>query len=105
MKTLYLCGAGNPEGVRLALTVNKAQNRWDRVIILDDNPAIHGRSILGIEIAGPFSMLAHADPDVDEVSNMVARTTKARLSALNRIKEFGLPLACTYQSGYRHLGG
>jgi len=93
MKTLYLCGAGKPEGVRLALTVNKTKNRWERVIILDDDPSKHGQSILGVEITGPFSALKQADPESDEVSNMVARTTKARQAALRKIKEYGLPFA------------
>ena len=30
MRTLYLCGAGNLEGVRLALVVNREQARWEQ---------------------------------------------------------------------------
>lgn len=93
MATLYLCGAGNPEGVRLALNINKTQNRWGRIILLDDDPSKYGQSILGIEIAGPFTKLVEGDPASDEVSNLVARTTKGRLSAQRRIKAFGLPFA------------
>ncbi len=91
MTTLYLCGAGNPEGIRLALTINKAQSRWDRIIILDDDPSKHGQSILGVEIAGPFDMLGNARPDEAGVSNMVAKTTKKRQSALQKIQTYGLP--------------
>jgi len=90
MASLYLCGAGNPEGVRLALRINQIQSRWDRIIILDDDPSKHGQSILGVEIAGSFTELKNADPASDEVSNLVARTTKVRLSALKKIKSYRL---------------
>ena len=87
MKTLYLCGAGNPEGVRLAIRINEQQARWDKIIVLDDDPNKHGKSITGIEIAGPFELLKHADVNSAEVSNLVSRTTVKRLSALQKINE------------------
>jgi sugar O-acyltransferase (sialic acid O-acetyltransferase NeuD family) len=93
MKTLYLCGAGNPEGVRLAIIVNEARKRWDRIVILDDDPSKRGQTIMGVEIAGPFSMLREADPGSSEVSNMVARTTARRHAALEKIRGYGLPFA------------
>jgi len=93
MKTLYLCGAGNPEGVRLALNMNRARTRWDRIVVLDDDPAKQGQSILGVEIIGPFGFLEGADPSSDEAANLVARTTKGRQSAMNKIRSFGLPFA------------
>jgi len=93
MKTLYLCGAGNPEGVRLALTINRAQNRWERIIILDDDPSKHGQFILGVEIAASFTALEKVDPASSEVVNLVARTTRGRQSALRKIQAFGLPFA------------
>lgn len=93
MTTLYLCGATNLEGVRLALNINRAQSRWDRIIVLDDDPSKHGQSILGVEIAGPFTLLAQADPASSEVSNLVTRTTKGRQSALRKIHAYGLPFA------------
>jgi sugar O-acyltransferase (sialic acid O-acetyltransferase NeuD family) len=104
MKTLYLCGAGNPEGARLALAVNKAHKRWDRIIILDDDPSKHGISILGIEIKGPFSLLADADPVTDEVSNMVAGSTRARKSALEKIRTYNLPIAKLIDPGVDIFG-
>ena len=55
METLYLCGAGNPEGVRLALTLNTVHKRWARIVLLDDDPSRHGQQILGVEIAGDSS--------------------------------------------------
>lgn len=99
MKTLYLCGAGNPEGVRLATVVNRAQSRWDRIVILDDDPSKHGQSILGVEIVGPFSLLEQADPKASEISNMVARTTSRRHAAAHKLKSCGLPFATLIDPG------
>lgn len=93
MKTLYLCGAGNPEGVRLALSINEAQQRWTRLAILDDDPSKRGQQILGVEILGPFSLLQQADPTSAEVTNMVARTTQGRLGAFRKIQQYGIPFA------------
>ena len=104
MTTLYLCGAGNPEGIRLALTINQVQSRWDRIIILDDDPSKHGQSILGVEIVGSFNILERADPVSDEVSNMVARTTKRRQSALRKIQTYGLPFATLIDPGVDTTG-
>lgn len=104
MATLYLCGAGNPEGVRLALTINRSQDRWDRIIILDDDSSKHGQSILDIEIVGPFTELEKADPTTDEVSNLVARTTAARRSAMEKIKKYGVPFATMIDPGVDMIG-
>jgi len=90
---LFLCGAGNAEGVRLALRVNEKESRWEKIVILDDDPAKKGKSILGVEIAGPFELLRDAEPGNSEVVNLVARTTIKRFSALQKIKEFRLSLA------------
>lgn len=93
METLYLCGAGNPEGVRLALTVNSIHKRWNRIVILDDDASKHGREVLGIKVAGSFSLLHAANPASDEVCNLVARTTQARQGAFRKIEEYRLPFA------------
>ncbi|MBI3667466.1 MAG: hypothetical protein HY236_14775 [Acidobacteria bacterium] len=93
MTTLYLCGAGNSEGVRLAQVINQKQGRWDRLILLDDDAAKHGRSILGVEVAGPFAMLAQASADWAEVINLVARTTAKRWAAHCKMEEYGLSFA------------
>ena len=93
MSTLYLCGASNPEGVRLALTINRASDRWSRILLVDDDTAKHGREILGVEIAGPFALLEHADPGTSQVANLVARTTARRLAARRKIEAYGLPFA------------
>ena len=93
MATLYLCGAGNSEGVRLALRINEEQARWDRIVLLDDDPAKRDQSKLGVEIAGPFAMLAEVEPESAEVANLVARTTKKRWAAHGNIQTYGLPCA------------
>lgn len=104
MKTLHLCGAGNSEGVRLALRVNEAEGRWDRLVILDDDPDTHGRRLLGVEVVGAFDVLASADPAVDEAVNLVARTTAGRVGAGVRIASFGIPLVGMVAPGVDTLG-
>ena len=91
MKTLYLCGAGNPEGVRLALTVNAAENRWDRILLLDDDLSKHGQSILGVTVAGSFELLELAGED-DQAVSLVARSTAGRAASRERIRGYGVPL-------------
>lgn len=92
MKTLYLCAAGNPEGVRLALSVNRATGQWDRIVLLDDDPAKQGRSVLGVEIIGPFDELRNSQAG-DEAVNLVARTTEGRRKARAKILSYGVPIA------------
>lgn len=89
--TLFLCGAGNAEGVRLALRVNERKPQWEKIVILDDDPQKKGASILGIEIAGPFDLLKQADPADAEAANLVARTTVKRHAAYQKIKQYGIP--------------
>jgi len=93
MKQLFLCGAGNAEGIRLALQINAVRQRWQRIVVLDDDPAKHGKTILGLRVAGSFSTLRHAHPDSSEVVNLVARTTAKRCTARAKIAEYGLPFA------------
>jgi len=92
MTTLYLCAAGNPDGVRLALEVNDADGRWDRIVLLDDDPAKQGQTILDVPVIGPFAALAEHRPG-DEAVNLVARSTKGRDGAREKIESFGIPLA------------
>lgn len=93
MNTLYLCGAGDPEGLRLAIALSRARERWDRILLLDDDPLQHGRSVLGVEIAGPLSLLEEVDPTSSEVANLVASTTIERQAALRRIQMYGSRMA------------
>jgi len=91
MTTLYLCAAGNPEGVRLALEVNDACQHWDRIVLLDDDPALLGREILGVPVVGPFAALADHQAG-DEAVNLVARSTRGRDGARAKIESFGIAL-------------
>lgn len=104
MTTLYLCGAGNSLGVRLALAINRQQARWDRIVLLDDDVAKQGQSILEVEIIGPFETLALADPDSTEVANLVARTTEKRQAARRKIEVYGLPFATLVYPGVDVFG-
>ena len=90
MPDLFLCGAGNPQGVRLALAINRKEQRWDRISILDDDEAKHGQSILGVEVTGSFAALGTVPSVSSEVSNMVARTTVGRWTAGRKIDAYGL---------------
>jgi sugar O-acyltransferase (sialic acid O-acetyltransferase NeuD family) len=90
---LLICGAGNPEGVRLAIRVNERSHRWDEITLLDDDPARLGEYQMGIRVAGPFSLLASANPIEAEVVNLVARTTRGRRAARARIAAYGIPWA------------
>lgn len=93
MSTLYLCGVGNGEGIRLALQVDRVQHRWQRIVLLDDDPARHGTQRLGLGVAGGFELLRDADPAHDRVVNLVTRTTTGRARARERIAAFGIPFA------------
>lgn len=93
MRRLYLCGAGNPEGVRLAIRVNERLHRWDDLVLLDDDPARLGQSQLGVPVAGPFALLERADPVESEAMNLIARTTARRRAAAARISEWSVPFA------------
>jgi len=89
--TLFLCGAGNAEGVRLALRVNEKESRWEKIVILDDDQAKKGKSILDVKIEGAFELLKQADPNNAEVVNLVARSTAKRHTAYQKIMKYGLP--------------
>ncbi len=93
MKTLYFCGAGNSEGIRLAYTINREQERWGQMFVLDDDPSRHGQKLLGCEIIGGFDVLASVDPESAEVVNLVARKTQGRRAARDKIASYGIPFA------------
>ncbi len=93
MRRLFICGAGNPEGVRLAIRVNQQEHRWDEICLLDDDVSKTGQEQLGVPVAGSFDLLASADPESSEVINLIARTTQRRRAARDRIARFGIPFA------------
>jgi sugar O-acyltransferase (sialic acid O-acetyltransferase NeuD family) len=104
MKTLCLCGAGNPEGVRLALAANRQHSLWGRITLLDDDPVQHGRSILGVEVAGGFELLEREPEGTVVVASLIARTTARRWLARERIAGFGHPMATLVHPGVDTTG-
>lgn len=103
-RRLFICGAGNPEGVRLAIRVNERSHRWDDITVLDDDPARRGGRQMGIAVAGPFDLLADADPMEAEAVNLIARTTRGRRAARARIAAFGIPWATLVSRDVDQLG-
>lgn len=97
--TLFLCGAGNAEGVRLAIRINEKNQYWEKIYILDDDINKKGKEILGIEIVGSFDSLINADPKTMEVANLVARTTTKRMEAYKRISKYGIPFVSLIDPG------
>jgi sugar O-acyltransferase (sialic acid O-acetyltransferase NeuD family) len=93
VRTLYLCGAGNSEGVRLAHTINRAEDRWDRILLLDDDETKRGESRIGVEIVGSLDLLRDPGEGVVEIANLVARTTQGRAAVRERLLAFDLPFA------------
>ena len=93
MRQLFLCGAGNSEGVRLALRINEVQRRWDAIALLDDDPARLGHALLGVPVLGGFELLEEVDRSRTEVVNLIARTTSGRERAGERIASYGAPFA------------
>jgi len=101
---LYLCGVGNGEGIRLALTINRLCPRWQRIVLLDDDPAKHGTTRLGLEVQGPISHLAGADASDSEVVNLVTRTTEGRARAQEKIGQYGIQFASLIHPGVDLFG-
>ncbi len=93
VSTLYLCGAGNVEGVRLALLVDRVRRRWGRIVLLDDDATKHGTDRLGVPVVGGFARLSDADRSADEVVDLVTRTTAGRAAAREKIAAYRIPFA------------
>ncbi len=104
MRTLYLCGVGNGEGIRLALQVNRATGRWRRIVLLDDDASKHGSTRVDLSVAGSFDLLREADPALDEVVNLVTRTTAGRAQARERIAGYCIPFASLVHPGVDLIG-
>lgn len=103
MRTLFLCGATNPEGVRLAINVSRATQRWERIVLLDDDASKRGKDILGVVVAGGIDELASSRPG-DEVVNLVARKTEVRAKVRARILTHGRAFASLVHPGVDTLG-
>lgn len=88
---LYLCGAGNPDGIRLARAVNQLASRWSAIVLLDDDPARHHTARLGVTVEGPISLLREQSPGRAVALNLVARTTQRRRAVRERIDAAGVP--------------
>lgn len=104
MRTLFLCGAGNGEGVRLAHQVERTRPRFERIVLLDDDPVRLGTEKVGVPVVGGFDVLASADPLVDRVVNLVTRTTLGRERARQRIAAYGIPFASLVHPSVDLLG-
>jgi sugar O-acyltransferase (sialic acid O-acetyltransferase NeuD family) len=104
VSTLFLCGAGNSEGVRLALAVERHTHRWDRILLLDDDPAKIGRRLLGVAIVGAAEVLADADKVRDQAVNLVTRTCERRDRFQQRLDAFGVPFASLIHPAVDTLG-
>ena len=112
MRTLYLCGAGNSEGVRLAQSINETEERWDRLVLLDDDSSKHGLSMLGVEVTGPISTLDSASPGDSEVAHLAGYCGEADanlvgflagLRAGDRFARYATALhVFRYSASYRH---
>jgi carbonic anhydrase/acetyltransferase-like protein (isoleucine patch superfamily) len=99
MADLYLCGASNSEGVRLALCVQEQAGHWKRILLLDDDPVRLGRSILGVPVVGPLSALGDVARGDAHVVNLIARTTAKREAARTKIARYGHPFASLVHPG------
>ncbi len=99
MVDLYLCGAGNSEGVRLAQVVNAARRQFDRIVLLDDDVNKLGHRLLDVVVSGRFDALASADPRQARAVNLIARTTARRAAAAARIANYDIPCATLLHPG------
>ena len=101
---LFLCGAGNPEGVRLALRVNEKLKKWTDIFILDDDLSKKGESILGIKIIGSFELLRNVESENANIVNLVARTTKKRKAATEKLLKYRIPFVSLIDPGIDLFG-
>ena len=93
MTDLYICGADNPEVIRLVQAINQKNSYWDQIVLLDDDPKKHGQSILGVNIVGPFSCLAEVDNESTNLLTYVAQTMPLRWMVRERLESYGFTFA------------
>jgi sugar O-acyltransferase (sialic acid O-acetyltransferase NeuD family) len=104
VSTLFICGAGNPAGVRLAISVNNVEKNWDRIAILDDDPQLRNSDILGCEVLGGFDELVNANQQTDQIVNLVAAKTSGRWKVRSVLEKYGLPFAQLIHPGVDTFG-
>ena len=91
MVCLYICGANNPEVIRLVQAINKNNSHWDQIILLDDDKKKHGQSILGVNILGPLKYLTKVDGVSAFLLTYVANTMPVRWMVRERLSTYGFP--------------
>lgn len=92
MKRLFLCGADEPAGVRLALNINAAEQRWDELLILEAHPGERD-SVLGVPVVGGIEVLEAVDPADAEVQCLLSRSPRERWRCRAEIARYGLSFA------------
>lgn len=90
MSELFLFGAGNSEGVRLAKRVLARRGPERRLVLLDDDSHKLGEELLGVRIEGGLDLLQTAASG-SCVANLVARRTASRAAVRRRLVASGVP--------------
>ena len=103
MGTLFLCGAGNSEGVRLAMQCAESHG-LERIVLLDDDPSLVGFERIGVPVVGALDALNDADPSVDRAVNLVARRTVVRRKVRGKIMSSGVPFVPLIHPSVETLG-
>lgn len=91
MRPLLLIGAGGfaRETVELVRAINRQAPTWELVGLLDDDPELRGRELLGVPVLGPCSTAAE-HPDAALVACVASPEDPLR--RLRLIARLGLPL-------------
>jgi sugar O-acyltransferase (sialic acid O-acetyltransferase NeuD family) len=89
--SLLLIGAGGfaRETIELVRAINRQAPTWDLVGLLDDNPEMHGREVLGVPVVGPCAYAAQ-QPEVRVVACVASPNDPLR--RLSLVERLGLPL-------------
>lgn len=88
---LLLIGAGGfaRETIELVRAINREAPVWDLVGLLDDDPEMHGREVLGVPIVGPCTHAAE-HPDARVVACVASPDDPLR--RLRLVERLALPL-------------
>jgi sugar O-acyltransferase (sialic acid O-acetyltransferase NeuD family) len=87
---LLLVGAGGfaRETLELIRAANRLRSAWEVLGFLDDDPARHGETLLGVPVIGP-SEAVHAHPEAQVVACVASPTDPPR--RLRLVERLGLP--------------